>query len=60
LSELSETAQSLLSLNQSLSLSGQTNCESSSAGSTASDSSDSIGQARALRVGGQVSQTPMD
>jgi hypothetical protein len=60
LSELTESAQSLLALNQSFSLSGQTNCESSAAGSSASDSSDTIGLARALGMGGLVSQSPMD
>jgi hypothetical protein len=49
-----------LALNQSYSLSGQTNCESSAAGSSASDSTDTIGLARTSGNGGLVSQTPMD
>ena len=37
LSELVETAQAVLALNQSYSFSGQSNCESSTAGSSASE-----------------------
>src|SRR5215471_13386349 len=44
ISELTETAQALMALNQSYSFSGQTNCESSTAGSSASDSTNTIGE----------------
>src|SRR5215471_1689019 len=42
LSELTEFANAVLSLNQSFSFSGQTNCEASTAGSAAADKNDSI------------------
>jgi len=44
ISELTETAQALLALNQSFSFSGQTNCESSTGGSSASDTTNTIGE----------------
>jgi hypothetical protein len=42
LSELTEFANAVLSLNQSYSFSGQSNCQSSTAGSQATDVNDSI------------------
>ena len=42
ISELVETAQAIMALNQSYSFSGQSNCESSTAGSAFSDGVDSI------------------
>jgi hypothetical protein len=42
ISELTEFANALLSLNQSFSFSGQTNCQASTAGSAFVDSCDSI------------------
>jgi hypothetical protein len=60
LAEMSETAQSLLSANQSHSLSGQSNCEGSAGGAAGSDTSDTIGLGRLGRTGPLVSQTPMD
>jgi hypothetical protein len=60
LSELTESAQSVLALNQSFSLSGQSSCQSSTAGSSASDSSNTIQLGSLAGSGGLVSQTPMD
>jgi hypothetical protein len=57
-SELTETAQSLLALNQSYSFAGQANCESSTGGSAASDTTNTI---NAFSVGGStstISQNP--
>ncbi len=59
-SEYTETAQSLLALNQSFSFSGQSNCAGSAAGSSASDSSNTIGLLSVSANGPLVSQTPMD
>jgi len=42
LSELTEFANAVLALNQSYSFTGQSNCQSSTAGSAATDSCDSI------------------
>jgi hypothetical protein len=60
LSEWSETAQSLLGLNQSFSFTGQAGCEASTAGSAAGDTSDTITLSRAAASGAALSQTPMD
>lgn len=60
LTEMTETAQSLLALNQSFSLSGQSNCQSSTSSSSASDSSGAIGLGRVGGNGTAVSQAPMD
>jgi len=60
ISELVETAQALLALNQSFSFSGQSNCESSTAGSAASDTNNTIGEASVNATPAVISQTPCD
>jgi len=60
ISELVETAQALLALNQSFSFSGQSNCESSTAGSAASDTNNTIGEASTNATPAVISQTPCD
>jgi hypothetical protein len=60
LSELVETAQAIMALNESYSFSGQTNCESSTAGSSASDSTATIGNSSVAATASSISQTPCD
>ena len=60
ISELTETAQALLALNQSFSFSGQSNCESSTAGSSASDTTNTIGEGSVAASTAAISQTPCD
>src|SRR5215475_2932398 len=60
ISELVETAQALLALNQSFSFSGQSNCESSTAGSAASDTNNTIGEGSVNATPAVISQTPCD
>ena len=60
ISELTETAQALLALNQSFSFSGQTNCESSTAGSSASDTTNTINEGSVGASTASISQTPCD
>jgi hypothetical protein len=60
LSELVETAQAIMALNQSFSFSGQSNCESSTAGSAASDTNNTIGEASTNATPAVISQTPCD
>jgi hypothetical protein len=60
ISELTETAQALLALNQSFSFSGQSNCESSTAGSSASDTTNTIGEASVAASTAAISQSPCD
>ena len=60
ISELVETAQALLALNQSFSFSGQSNCESSTAGSSASDTTNTIGEASVIASTATISQSPCD
>jgi hypothetical protein len=60
ISELTETAQALLALNQSFSFSGQSNCESSTAGSSASDTTNTIGEGSVAASTASISQTPCD
>ena len=60
ISELTETAQAILALNQSFSFSGQSNCESSTAGSSASDTTNTIGEASVAASTAAISQTPCD
>ena len=60
ISELTETAQALMALNQSFSFSGQTNCESSTAGSSASDTTNSISEGSVPATTAAISQTPCD
>ena len=60
ISELTETAQALLALNQSFSFSGQSNCEASTAGSSASDTVDTIHEASVVPSSANISQLPCD
>ncbi len=60
ISELTESAQALLALNQSYSFSGQSNCESSTAGSSASDTTNTIGEGSVGASTASISQTPCD
>ena len=60
ISELVESAQALLALNQSFSFSGQTNCESSTAGSSASDTTNTIAEGSVAASTAAISQSPCD
>jgi len=60
ISELVETAQALLALNQSYSFSGQTNCEASTAGSSASDTTNTIAEGSVSASVANISQSPCD
>jgi hypothetical protein len=60
ISELVESAQALLALNQSFSFSGQSNCEASTAGSSASDTTNTIGEGSVAPSTADISQTPCD
>ena len=60
LSELVETAQAIMELNQSFSFSGQTNCESSTGGSAGSDVSNSISNFSVSAQTSIIAQTPCD
>jgi len=60
LSELVETAQALLALNQSYSFSGQSNCESSTAGSAGSDTNNTINESSTAASPAIIAQTPCD
>ena len=60
LSELIETAQALMALNQSYSFTGQSNCESSTAGSAASDANNTISNISTDATPALISQTPCD
>ncbi len=60
ISELTETAQALLALNQSYSFSGQTNCESSTGGSSATDTTNTIGEGSVAASTAVINQTPCD
>src|SRR5947209_4671743 len=60
LSEYTEAAQSLLALNQSFSLSGQSNCAATEGGSAAVDSTSTIPLLSVPANGPLVSQTPME
>ena len=60
LSELVETAQAIMALNQSFSFSGQSNCESSTAGSSASDTTNTIAEGSTAASTASISQTPCD
>jgi hypothetical protein len=60
ISELVETAQAIMALNQSFSFSGQTNCESSTAGSSASDTTNTIANGSVAASTAQINQTPCD
>ena len=60
ISELTEFAQAVLALNQSYSFAGQSNCLSSTAGSQASDSTDTIKEASTAATNATVQQSPCD
>jgi Flp pilus assembly pilin Flp len=60
LSELTEFANAVLSLNQSFSFSGQSNCESSTAGSAAVDFNDSIPLRSTAAIVNNAEQPPCD
>jgi hypothetical protein len=62
ISELVETAQAFMALNQSFSFTGQSNCESSTAASAASDVNNTINESSTGVVpsGAVISQTPCD
>ncbi len=60
LSELVETAQAILALNQSFSFSGQSNCESSTAGSSGSDTTNTIANGSTAASTATINQTPCD
>jgi hypothetical protein len=60
ISELTESAQALLALNQSFSFSGQSNCESSTAGSSGSDTTNTINEVSVAASHAQINQAPCD
>jgi hypothetical protein len=61
ISELTESAQALLAINQSFSFSGQSNCESFTGGSSASDTTNTIFEGSVGAFNGAIiSQTPCD
>ena len=60
ISELTETAQAILALNQSFSFSGQSNCESFTGGSSASDTTNTIGEASVAASTASINQAPCD
>jgi hypothetical protein len=60
ISELTESAQALLALNQSFSFSGQSNCESSVAGSSGSDTTNTIIEASTFASHAAINQAPCD
>jgi Flp pilus assembly pilin Flp len=60
ISETTELAQAIMALNQSYSFSGQSNCESSTAGSSASDTTNTINEASTAASTSTVNQNPCD
>ncbi|SRR5260370_41049257 len=60
ISELTEFANALMALNQSYSFSGQTNCESSTAGSAFVDHNDSIPAVSVPAIPSVNDQSPCD
>jgi hypothetical protein len=60
LSELVETGQAILSLNQSFSFSGQSNCEAITAGSSASDTTNTIFNGSVSASTAAINQNPCD
>jgi len=60
LSELTEFANAVLALNQSFSFSGQSNCQSSTAGSAAVDKNDLIPLRSVGAIGSNIEQPPCD
>jgi hypothetical protein len=60
ISELVEMAQAIMSFNQSFSISGQSNCEASTAGSSASDTTSTIVNGSVAASNAFINQTPCD
>lgn len=60
LSELTEFANAVLALNQSYSFTGQSNCQSSTAGSAASDLTQSIPLGSTIPISQNITQSPCD
>ena len=60
LSELVETGQSFMALNQSFSFSGQSNCEAITAGSSASDTTNTIFNGSVFASTAPINQFPCD
>jgi hypothetical protein len=60
ISELTESAQSLLALNQSFSFSGQSNCEAFTGGSSGSDTTNTINESSTFASTANINQTPCD
>src|SRR5579862_1594465 len=60
ISELTEFANAVMALNQSYSFTGQTNCESTTAGSAASDSNNTIFESQITPVNSPINQNPCD
>jgi hypothetical protein len=59
-SELVEFAQAVMALNQSFSFAGETNCESSTAGSSASDTTNTIVNGSVAATTAIINQSPCD
>ena len=60
ISELTETAQAILALNQSFSFSGQSNCEAITAGSSGSDTTNTIIEGSVAASTASINQAPCD
>jgi Flp pilus assembly pilin Flp len=60
ISELTEFAQALLALDQSFSFSSQTNCQSSTAGSSGSDTTNTINEGSVAASTASINQNPCD
>jgi hypothetical protein len=60
ISELTETAQAILALNQSFSFSGQSNCEAFTDGSSGSDTTNTIIEGSVLASTAFINQAPCD
>ena len=58
--DLTEFADAVLALNKSFSFSGQSNCESSTAGSSASDTTNTISNASVAASTASINQNPCD
>jgi Flp pilus assembly pilin Flp len=59
-SELTEVAQAIMALNQSYSFSGEVNCESSTGGSSATDTTNTISETSVAASTALVNQNPCD
>jgi len=60
ISELTEFANAVMALNQSYSFTGQSNCQSSTSGSSALDSANSINESSIQPPNNTVTQLPCD